>query len=156
MNNNVPDSPDIKIPPGLIYLTGLLSGLAIELLQSSRWILEFIPRVLGTFSILLGAIIMTLAFWGLHRAGTPFDPLKRSTALVTSGAYRMSRNPIYLALTIIYLGVTIFFQSFWALICLVPVLVIARYYLIRREELYLERTFGQKYLDYKAAVRRWL
>jgi protein-S-isoprenylcysteine O-methyltransferase Ste14 len=77
-------------------------------------------------------------------------------ALVTDGLYAYSRNPIYIALTLIYLGLTIAANSVWSIVFLVPILVIIRYGVIAREERYLERKFGDAYAEYRKRVRRWI
>ena len=82
-----------------------------------------------------------------------FDP---ATALVTSGPYRFSRNPGYLALTLAYIGISVAADTVWMLALLLPALAIVRYGVIAREERYLEGKFGEAYLAYKAAVGRWL
>jgi protein-S-isoprenylcysteine O-methyltransferase Ste14 len=76
--------------------------------------------------------------------------------MVESGLYRYSRNPIYLGLSVVHLGVAVADNNAWLPILLVPVLVVLRYGVIAREEAYMERRFGQQYVAYKARVRRWL
>ena len=79
-----------------------------------------------------------------------------TTALVTKGLYSYSRNPIYVALTLIYLGLAIGAGSVWSVIFLVPTLALIRYGVIAREERYLERKFDGAYIDYRNRVRRWI
>jgi len=76
--------------------------------------------------------------------------------MVTDGLYGLSRNPIYVALTGIALGIGIAADNAWVLSMLVPTLAIMRTGVIAREERYLEGKFGAAYRQYKAAVRRWL
>ena len=79
-----------------------------------------------------------------------------STTVVTTGLYRLSRNPIYLGLAALYLGLAFAANSGWAVILLLPILAVMRYGVIAREERYLEAKFGDDYRAYKARVRRWL
>jgi protein-S-isoprenylcysteine O-methyltransferase Ste14 len=79
-----------------------------------------------------------------------------TTALVTGGPYRISRNPIYLALTLVYLGLALAWGSLWPVVLLAPLLIVMRYGVIGREERYLEARFGDAYRAYRAAVRRWI
>lgn len=81
----------------------------------------------------------------LSRAHTPVDPMKPTAALVTEGPFRYSRNPIYLALTLLYLGVVFFVNALWILLLVVPALVMLGYGVIAREEAYLARKFGEAY-----------
>ena len=92
----------------------------------------------------------------LSRAHTSVDPMKPTTALVTEGAFRYSRNPIYVALTLLYVGVALLINALWILLLVVPALVVLRYGVIAREEAYLTRKFGDAYRQYTAQVRRWL
>jgi protein-S-isoprenylcysteine O-methyltransferase Ste14 len=100
-----------------------------------------------------------LAGWcfGLfRRAGTNVPTHKPSTAIVTDGPYRFSRNPIYIALTTLSAGIAIWVNSWWMLALLVPTFVIMNIGVVDREERYLAAKFGDEYLSYKARVRRWL
>ena len=81
---------------------------------------------------------------------------KPTTALVTAGPFGSSRNPIYVALTLLYLGVAFLVNALWILLLVVPVLLVIRYGVIAREEAYLTRKFGDVYHQYTAQVRRWL
>jgi protein-S-isoprenylcysteine O-methyltransferase Ste14 len=76
--------------------------------------------------------------------------------LVTSGPYRFSRNPMYVGLSALYLGLALLFNVAWPL-ALFPVVVMALFRLvIRREERYLAEAFGETYALYAQRVRRWL
>jgi protein-S-isoprenylcysteine O-methyltransferase Ste14 len=76
--------------------------------------------------------------------------------IVTHGPFRLSRNPIYLANSLAYLGLTLVFNTPWPLLLILPMLAILYWGIIRREERYLEAKFGEPYLSYKACVRRWI
>jgi len=90
------------------------------------------------------------------RHKTALSPYKPTTALVTSGLFRYSRNPLYVALLMIYGGVTLHANSLWMLF-LAPVLfvVLDRVVVVPEEE-YLGRTCGDEYVEYKKKVRRWI
>jgi protein-S-isoprenylcysteine O-methyltransferase Ste14 len=90
------------------------------------------------------------------RHGTPVPTDQPTTALVTTGVYGFSRNPLYLALTAIYLGIGLLLPSLLVLALVVPVLILMHYGVVVREEAYLERKFGEPYRAYKKRVRRWL
>jgi protein-S-isoprenylcysteine O-methyltransferase Ste14 len=85
-------------------------------------------------------------------------PHRRLTTIVLrmGGAYRFSRNPLYVAMTLLYLGLTFLFNSWWGVALLIPVLVVLHFGVVRREERYLERKFGEEYLAYRSQVRRYL
>jgi len=88
-------------------------------------------------------------------AGTAVPANKPTTAIVRTGPYRFSRNPIYLAFSLLQLGIAIWVNSLWLLATLAVALALI-HVVIAREERYLERKFGAEYLAYKASVRRWL
>jgi protein-S-isoprenylcysteine O-methyltransferase Ste14 len=150
------DNPGVIAPPPLIYA----GALAIGLLANRRYRLAFLPRglsrVLGWPLIFGGLVIGTLGFREMKRAGTNVDPREPTTAIVTGGPYRFTRNPLYLSLTLIYGGITTLANALPAALLLPIVLAIMRRGVIEREERYLERKFGDEYLDYKGRVRRWI
>lgn len=107
----------------------------------------------------LVAASLLLGLWGartIRRAGTNIDPRKPATALVVTGPFRYTRNPLYLSLTLLYLGIAALVNALWPLVLLPVVLVVIRRWVIAREELYLKRKFGEAYRKYKATVRHWL
>ena len=86
----------------------------------------------------------------------PVPARKPTTAIVRSGPYRFSRNPIYLAYSLLLLGIALWVNSVWLLATLGVAVALMHFFVIRREEEYLERRFGLEYLRYKASVRRWV
>jgi protein-S-isoprenylcysteine O-methyltransferase Ste14 len=91
------------------------------------------------------------------RAGTSVLPFgDRTTAIVSDGPYRLTRNPMYVGMTLLYIGLAAATGVMWALAVLPIVLLVIRYYVIAREETYLAAKFGDAYLEYKARVRRWI
>ena len=150
------DIAGVIAPPPLIFLCGLLAGLALDAAWPV-WSLPGAARVpTAVLLVALGAAIATGGFRWLRRAGTPVDPRKPTSALVVTGLYRWSRNPLYLALTSIYLGLAGGFGGVWVLAMLAPVLAVMNLGVISREERYLQAKFGEDYRRYKASVRRWL
>ncbi|HEX2803318.1 MAG TPA: isoprenylcysteine carboxylmethyltransferase family protein [Sphingomicrobium sp.] len=158
MNGQV-DSANVRFPPPLIYLGFLVFGIwAGRAFAFPDLGMESSTRDLfGWGVIAIGVIVGPLAGAGLfHRLRTAIIPFKPASRLVTSGIYRWTRNPMYLGMALIYAGIAVLFDSLLALVLLIPVLIIIQLYVIAREEAYLERTFGDEYLAYKARVRRWL
>lgn len=105
------------------------------------------------------AAAFALAIWAIatiRGAGTRVETYKPTTAIVTTGPYRFTRNPIYLGMLLGLIGLAIGFDSLWILAMLVPFFVVIRYGVVAREEAYLERKFSAVYLGYKSRVRRWL
>ncbi len=144
------------IRPPLVYLISLVSGAVIQLATP----FPFLP---GTLAVPLGAplVVVAIALFAysvttFRAAGTPVPARKPTTMIVRTGPYRFSRNPIYLAFSLLQLGIAIWVNSVWLLATLAGAVALIHYVVIRREEQYLERRFGAQYLDYKASVCRWL
>ena len=104
----------------------------------------------------LGLIIMTLALRAFQRAGTNVETPKPATALVTNGIYARSRNPMYVALALLFGGIAVLANSGWLGALLVVYVGVLRIGVIAPEEHYLEAKFGDRYREYRARVRRWL
>jgi len=150
------DNPGVIAPPPLIYGAALLLALLLHRLQP----MPIFGRTSALWpGVLLAALGVALAIWGrqaLVSAGTNINPYRPSTAIVDSGPYRFSRNPLYVSLTLIYSGLTLAFDTWWGFILLLPVLIVMHLGVIRREERYLEGKFGESYRRYRARVRRYL
>lgn len=153
-----PDRSGAIVHPPVLYLGGLALGLIAE----RFWPLPgfalapFARVAAGLALVLAGAAIAAVFLRQFRRAGTNVPVHRPTTALVTDGLYRYSRNPAYIGLTAIYLGLGIAFDSLWVVALAAPVLAAMHYGVIAREEAYLERKFGDAYRGYKARVRRWL
>ena len=90
------------------------------------------------------------------RAGADPHPYEPTTAIVTTGPYAVTRNPMYVFATVVYVGIAFVVNTLWP-IALLPVGIALLYYgVIAREERYMEKVFGDEYLKYKARVRRWV
>ncbi len=151
-----PDSPDVLTFPPVIFIIFYVIGYVTD---------RAFPADLGTLDIryaiggVLIALSVALVAWAVThfvRAKTHVDVRKPATALVSGGPYRLSRNPMYVAMTLLYAGFAVTFSLPITLALLIPCLVLLHHGVISREETYLERKFGDEYRAYKARVRRWL
>jgi protein-S-isoprenylcysteine O-methyltransferase Ste14 len=152
----VVDAPPVRAYAPTVYAAGLGVGLLLH---------AVVPRPLASGSLVrwVGVLLLTmglgLVFWGrftLDHAGTTASPYRPATRLVIRGPYRFSRNPMYLAMTICFLGVGLLINALWLTI-LVPVLaLIVQEAIIKPEETHLVARFGPDYQAYRARVRRWL
>jgi protein-S-isoprenylcysteine O-methyltransferase Ste14 len=150
------DSPGVIARPPLLYLGTLILALIAHTLRP-------IPIAAATWTRWAGIPLIVLGFalanWGrriMRAAGTNIDPAQPATAIVTTGPFGFSRNPLYLSLTIVYLGLTLAFNTLWGLALLVPLLILMHTGVVLREERYLDQKFGQIYRQYRARVRRYL
>ncbi len=149
------DRPGVVAGPTLIYLVALSVGIVLELL----WPVSVFPRVvryrLGVPLVMLGFAVVPFVVPHYHRAGTPYDVRRAASALVTTGAHRISRNPGYVAMTLVYVGTGVVYDNIWMLVLLAPLLTVMHYGVVLREERHLEARFGDEYRRYRASVRRW-
>lgn len=150
------DRPGVIAPPPLLYGGALLTGAGLDWLIPLPLLAPGAGRDPGIALIVLGLAATLWCGLLFHRAGTAVEPYKPSTAIVSSGPYRLSRNPIYVALTAISVGIGLWANSAWMLGLILPTLVLMQIAVIGREEVYLETKFGEEYRAYKAKVRRWI
>lgn len=134
--------------------------MALGYLLHLRYPLPLLPaqaaRVLSLALLIFSLFVAFSAAGAMHRAHTSVLPMRPTTALVTSGPYRWSRNPIYIAEMGVYLAVAAWVNG-WALVLLFPVLfLLLDRGVVRREEVYLRGKFGPEYEAYMRAVRRWV
>ena len=92
----------------------------------------------------------------MRDAGAPVRTDRPVPRLTTEGPFRYTRNPGYLCLAMIYAGIAVLRNSLWAILLLPLMVLVIQREVIGREERYLERSFGEEYLDYKRRVRRWV
>jgi protein-S-isoprenylcysteine O-methyltransferase Ste14 len=151
------DSANVIFWPPAIYLVPLAVGLIAHGIYPVRLLAEGLGLFLiGLFFVAIGLVVVLWAERTMHSVGTTPNPFKPTTAIVTSGPYRVTRNPMYLSMVLFYLGLTLMFNALWPLLLFPLVLGVMTYGVIRREERYLERKFGEVYVDYKSRVRRWI
>lgn len=151
----VRDTAGVIAPPPLIYLLPLVAGLLLDRWAPIGGVPSGPARLVGTLC-LAGFAIAVFALVAFRRAGTRPEPWKPTTALVTAGPYRFTRNPMYLGFTLLYLGLALWFGGYWTLLLLPLVLLLMVRGVIQREEAYLSRLFGAEYDAYRQRVRRWM
>ena len=152
----LPDNPRVIAFPPLIFGGALLIGLVVHYFVPIQFLAGTLSIWLGVLLILVAGPIILSAVRTIRRAQTAFDLRKPTTSIVTEGAFRFSRNPAYLALTLLYIGIASLINSLWVFLMVVPTVMVMQRGVIKREERYLERKFGEEYLRYKEQVRRWI
>jgi protein-S-isoprenylcysteine O-methyltransferase Ste14 len=153
------DSPGVPIPPPLLFVFGFLAGLLADgvvplaLLGSGRRALA-VWAGWGAIGSGLALMLWGIATFARHRTAVmPHLPARR---LVTGGPYRFTRNPMYVGLVLAYAGLALLIDTAWPLLLLPAVLALLVVVVVRREERYLARAFGDSYHDYQSRVRRWV
>ena len=143
------DSPGVITIPPVIYLVFLALGVALDFLFP----VALLPNLV---QYTVGVALLPMVLGGFRATGTNLDVRKPTTAIITDGPYRYSRNPAYLSMTLLCAGIGVAADSIWILGLLLPALVVMHYGVIAREERYLEAKFGEECLRYKQSVRRWI
>jgi protein-S-isoprenylcysteine O-methyltransferase Ste14 len=150
--------PGVYIPPPLLYVLIFITAVIIQ---------KIIPIADNLFQWrtikVMGIFFFIIAFFFLFRSAIQFFKskntvitVKPATALQTTGVYGISRNPMYVGLTIVYFGITCLIGNWWNIILSPLLFLIVQEYIIKREEKYLELEFGRQYEEYRRSVRRWL
>jgi protein-S-isoprenylcysteine O-methyltransferase Ste14 len=156
MSDSHSDAPNVKIIPPLVYLAGIVIGIAISIWIPTKIVPSSPAWTLGGILIICGAVLSGSAILKFKGVGTTVRPDRAASTLVVVGPYRITRNPMYLGLALVYLGIALADQSVWALILLPVVLNIIQRRAIEPEEAFLERRFGTSYIRYKEKVGRWI
>lgn len=150
------DRAGVIFPPPLLMLLALLAAIALD----RFWPLPVASRSLAVaIGAALGLLGIGIAAWGrttLVKGGTHVSPYRSTSSIVSGGPYRFTRNPLYVGVQGLFVGLSLMFGTWWGLILLVPAFLVLHYGVVLREERYLERKFGNDYLAYKSRVRRWL
>ncbi|RWM16643.1 MAG: isoprenylcysteine carboxylmethyltransferase family protein [Mesorhizobium sp.] len=141
--------------PPLLFLAAFLIGFVLDrLLRLPFPVLG--AWIIGGSLILIGFALFAAGIRNFMRAETPVPTNEPTRVLVTTGIHGWTRNPIYLGMFLIYVGIGVAAQNIWILVLTLPLAILIRYGVVAREEAYLERRFGDAYRDYRQTVRRWL
>ena len=150
------DAPNVKIVPPLVYLAGIVIGFLATIWMPTKVVPNSVAWTVGGILICCGAVLTGSAISKFKDVGTTVRPDRPASKLVIAGPYKITRNPMYLGLAFVYLGIAIAGQSVWALMLLPVVLALIQRRAIEPEEAFLEKRFGANYISYKHNVRRWL
>lgn len=153
------DRTGVRVFPPLVYAGGLLAGGLVQ----HFWPFAIVPA--GSAGLLRGGgivvigITSALALWAVYAmraVGTSPNPARPTTALTFAGPYRFTRNPMYLAFSLMSAGVAGVANALWPLLYVPIIVLVIQRTAIRPEERYLADKFGPEYLAFKARVPRWL
>ncbi len=153
------DTPN-KIPwPPMILLGGIAAGFVLQSVLPLPWAVGSAREMLqgtGFVAIAVAALIYFLAIRELWKHKTTVNPIGRSSHLVTSGPFAVSRNPIYLANIVLTCGIGLAAGVPWLFAIAIATGLLEQQFAIVREEKHLESHFGKAWRDYAKRVRRWI
>ena len=156
MPNKLTDHSGVVVPPPVFYLVFFALGVGLQRYLPLPSVPASSGRLVGVLLALVGLALVAWSFIRFWSAGTSVVPVRPTTAFVVDGPYRFTRNPIYMGTLLLYAGLAFNSRLLWPLL-LIPVLIWSvNVWVIRREEQYLERKFGDEYRRYHARVRRWV
>ncbi len=152
------DSPRIYIPPPVIYIGFFLVAILLQgaTHMNNRFFLTVTSKVLGALLIVFGLFFNFPALRQFFKTKNTVVTSKPANSLQTTGIYSVSRNPMYISLLLFYTGLSFLIGNWWHIILLPVLFLIVQEYIIKREERYLLRRFGEQYLRYTTKVRRWI
>lgn len=146
----------VKINPFVVYIGLAIIAVVMQTLIPFSFIPTNIARMLGAILILLNFVFGLPALIGMAKAKTSPNPNHPSNALVSRGIYKLTRNPMYIGLTLFFAGILTFFQNDWGLVFTPLLLWLITLWVIIPEERYLTDKFGEGYTQYTRIVRRWI
>lgn len=150
------DRMTLHIPPPLLYAVPLVIGVLLRFVFPVQVLPSGTALIVGGLIVALSFALGLPAFRLMRQARTSVNPYQPTTAIVTQGPFCWTRNPLYLSLTVLYAGLALMVNAWWALLLLPVVVLLVHFLVILPEERYLEQKFGELYLSYKANVRRWI
>jgi len=156
MNNNKKDNPGIFIPPPLIYAAiFFLSILMQKIIPINNSFFDSRNATIAGIVLIAIALLFILpALIKFVQSKNTLVTIKSATSLQTKGIYSLTRNPMYMGLLILYSGIAMLEGNCWTFIFIPVIIIIVQAYVIRGEENYLQRAFGEEYIAYRKKVRR--
>jgi len=151
------DTSNVLVRPPIALAVALLAGLVLNWLVPLPFVPAAVPAVwLGAAVFAVALALFAWAVTTMKRAGSNVQTSQPTTAIVDTGPYAFSRNPIYVGMMLSLAGLAIASNALWLLLTLALFVVVIRYGVVAREEAYLEAKFGDVYRGYRMRVRRWL
>lgn len=157
--NDVTARPNSLPLPPIIFLAAIVVGFLLDVFYPLPWVPRPLSAILSAIGWLMIAAFVVLnisAFRVMRRAGTTVRPDRGTDHLVTDGPFSFTRNPFYLAGTMLLLGIGLISGTAWYLFLAIVAAFAVQRLAIEREEKHLQARFGKSYLDYARRVRRWI
>lgn len=148
--------PGVNFPPPFVFIAAIVLGYFMDasspLVQTNSYFLMLV----GYTGIIVCTGVLIIGLLSFFKAKTHVEPWQPASTLITTGLYKYSRNPLYLALFVATICIGLVLSNYWIVVWAVPAIYFIRIKVIAKEEAYLERKFMDKYISYKRQVGRWL
>jgi protein-S-isoprenylcysteine O-methyltransferase Ste14 len=151
-----PDNPGVIAFPPLIWLVNAVLSILVHLFIRLSIMRYSLCLACGIVLIILAPTLALSARRTMKAAGTNVHPSEPALAVVSGGPFRFTRNPMYLALCLVQMGLGFLLNDWITVLFVVPLAFVFHYGVILREERYLTAKFGDRYMQYKREVRRWI
>ena len=145
-----------RIMPTTYLLIAILAVIAIHFLFPVAMIIPPVWNLVGIIPLVLGVVINLVADGAFHKANTTVKPFEESTALVTDGIFKISRNPMYLGFILVLIGVAVLLRSLSPYVVILAFVILIQAMFIPVEEQMLAEKFGAGWQEYRRNTRRWL
>jgi protein-S-isoprenylcysteine O-methyltransferase Ste14 len=156
MRNATADRANVIASPTVIFAGVLVLGFGLDMIWPAPFLPDGWSFPLGLVVIFAAINIKLFAVREMVRVKTNLNIRKLATDIATSGLYSVSRNPLYIGMILLNIGIGCIVNSWWILLLSAGLAAILQKGVIEPEETYLEKKFGEKYLRYKAKARRWI
>ena len=148
--------PTKKVLPPVYFLAAIVLAVVLHYLLPLYQLLQFPWQLMGIYPFVIGVTIILIAERMFQKRKTTVKPFEKSSVLVITGVFAISRNPMYLGMTLILFGIVVFLGSLtpFVVVVVLPILL-SRLFIVKEEQM-LEEEFGERFLEYRNRVRRWI
>ena len=158
MDDNEKDGTTVRIPPPLVFLGGVIIGVVVHafVLPAPIWLSSGLRIAVAVGVAGVGLAVMGGAIGLFRRTGQDPKPWKSTPEIISTGVYRITRNPMYVGMALLQIAIGVGLENWWIIVLVPAALAIVHATAVRHEEAYLERKFGDEFTRYQATVRRWI
>ncbi len=151
------DHPGVYVPPPFIYVVFFLFSIALQNWHPFETLyFKTYQSGIGWFCLAFGLVFIFPALQRFFISKNTLITIRAASSLQTTGIYAYSRNPMYLGLLFVYCGIAFLKGNLWTFIVIPLLIAVVQLCVIKKEEHYLQRTFGKEYEAYRKRVRRWI
>ena len=148
---------NVRVPPPLVFLAFIIIGVGLSYMRPLESHVPLWPRLTIAIALAAASIALFLSSLSLfRRTGQDPRPWAPAPSLLIQGPYRFSRNPIYVAMTMLQVAIGVARDNMWIVLFAIPALAVVHFAAVLPEEQYLREKFGDSYHQYLRSVRRYL